>query len=348
MRRTTNLILVSQIFILCSLNLIFGQDGNTPLLFETDSILHIKWQYSIKDLKKETDDSTYMNVAMSYLNNQKSWNEVNTRIRKRGNFRLKNCYFTPVKLKIKKSEAAGSIFEGQKTFKIVLPCKLEKDKNDNVIKEYLAYKIYEIVSPYHFKTRLMNVDFEEIKGKKTKLHQIKGFLIEDDKHIAKRLGGNVYKRKVHPMQQEEVSCTRDALFQYMIGNTDFSEAYRHNVKLFFIDQNYIPIPYDFDMSGLVNASYSVVSQIQGEQLPIGSVRQRLFRGFQRDTEVFMRLRQDFLSKQAEIIQLVKDLKPYFEVENEYIETESYIREFFALIADDDKYYKEIIKKARTE
>ena len=68
-------------------------------------------------------------------------------------------------MKIKKSSSKETLFEGNKKLKLVLPCKLESDLNDNIIKEYLAYKIYEVVSPYHFKTKIVDIQFRETSYK---------------------------------------------------------------------------------------------------------------------------------------------------------------------------------------
>ena len=75
------------------------------------------------------------------------------RLRARGNFRRNTCYFPPIKMKIKKDQTEGTVFEGNKTMKLVLPCKLEAENNDNILQEFIAYKIYEMISPFHFKTK---------------------------------------------------------------------------------------------------------------------------------------------------------------------------------------------------
>ena len=125
---------------------------------------------------------------------------------------------------------------GNKKLKLVLPCKNEKDLNDNIIKEYLAYKLYEIISPYHFQTRLVDIQFREVKGKKAKDFELKGFLIEDDKKVAKFHDGKVFERFIHPLAMDADTSVQNALFKFMIGNTDFSVAYQHNGKLLYIDK----------------------------------------------------------------------------------------------------------------
>lgn len=174
------------IFYLLSTALCYAQEvetnkklGKVSKLFLTDSILPIKMSYSFKELRKNTNDSTYLNIDMAYQQTLGDWQNIPLRVRARGNFRLKTCYFPPVKMRIRKAEAKGTLFKGNKEIKLVLPCVLEKDADDNVIKELIAYKLYELASPYHFKTRLVDIALSESKGKKVKEHQVKGFFIED-------------------------------------------------------------------------------------------------------------------------------------------------------------------------
>ncbi|MBT8186938.1 MAG: hypothetical protein HKP24_09150 [Croceitalea sp.] len=318
----------------------------TTKLFLNEALLPIKLNYSIKELKSETNDSIYVQSKLEYQDSEGSWDTLEVKIRARGNFRRANCYYAPVKMKIKKAEANGTLFKGNKELKLVFPCLTEKAGNDNVIEEYMAYKIFEQLSPYHFKTRLFDAEFIEERGRKQKVHQIKGFFIEDISRIAKRFECNRLKRSVHPLQQDGHCSTRNAFFQFMIGNTDFSTGHQHNEKLLFVDKKTVPVPYDFDMSGLVNASYSTVSQIGGETLPITSVRERLYRGFKRDMQVYDDVRAEFLSKKEQIMATVDTLQPYFENSNNFDMARSYIEDFFKLLANDSKFKLEVVTAAR--
>ena len=166
--------------------------------------------------------------------------------------------------------------------------------------------------------------------------------------VAKRHNGNVLNIKVHPLGQEGICSVRNALFQYMIGNTDYSSAYGHNVKLFFIDKNTIPVPYDFDMSGLVNANYAVVSQIGNKTLPIDNVRHRLYRGFKHPEDVFQTVRQEFLSQKDAIFNIMEACKPFFDSNTEYEHAKRYIAEFYEILNSDTKFSNNIVRVARTK
>ena len=149
--------------------------------------------YSDQSPMENTTDSTFIETDLNFMHEGK-WNTIPVSLRARGNFRRAKCYFPPIKMKIKKSQYKNTVFNGNKSLKLVLPCRTDDAKNDNIIKEYLAYKIYELISPYHFKTRRVNVEFTEPKGRKVKTFSLKGFLIEDDSKLAKRFEGKVVEQ----------------------------------------------------------------------------------------------------------------------------------------------------------
>ncbi|MEP0134246.1 MAG: hypothetical protein ABJJ25_08455 [Eudoraea sp.] len=322
------------------------QDNQVTELFLTNDPIPVKLRYSNKVLRKETNDSTYIDSEIQYMSSDDSWKTLEVKIRARGNYRRENCYFPPVKMKIKKAVTAGTLFEGNKKLKLVLPCVLQNDYNDKVIKEYMAYKLYELVSPYHFNTRLLDIDFTDEKGQKVKTYTVKGFFIEDIDRVKDRCNGKQIKRSVHPLQQDDLCSVRNDFFQFMIGNTDYSSAYRHNEKLLFVDGKIMPVPYDFDMSGLVDASYAVVSQVQGEVLSITDVTHRLYRGFKRNPAVYQSVRKEFLNNKIKMLTIVNDLESSFEDPKEFATARRFINDFFDVLANDSTYKKQILNEAR--
>ena len=154
-------------------------------------------------------------------------------------------------------------------------------------------------------------------------------------------------RTMHPMAQDPLSSVRNAFFQFMIGNTDFSTYVLHNEKLLYIDKKVIPVPYDFDMSGLVDTGYATVSHANDEPLPISSVRDRLYRGFKRDPKIIAQVRQEFLDNKAAILEELEKREALFENPKEYASARNYILDFFKILEDDKLYNKEITNKLRT-
>jgi len=319
---------------------------NSKILFLDQNQLAIKMSFSVKNLKKKTNDSTYVPSKMMYQLQDSSWHTIDINLRVRGNYRLKNCYFPPLKIKINKEVSKNTMFEGNKSLKIIMPCLIQKDCNDNVIKELIAYKLYEVISPHHFKTRLLDFSFEEIKKNKSKMHQLKAVFIENNSAVASRIGGKIHKPFIHPRRQDAISSIRHAFFQFMIGNTDFSQAYMHNVKVFYIDKKMIPIPYDFDMSGLINSSYAVVSQINNQKLNAHSVTQRIYRGFSRDYKQLDQVRQEFMAHKNEMLTILDNHTHYFSNPKEFTKAKDYIISFFDIIEDDKSYKRAIVDKAR--
>lgn len=316
-------------------------------LFNAKSILPIDLNFSINDIKKETNDSTYIASVISYLEQDGAKETLDVQLRVRGNFRLNNCYFPPLKMKIEKDVRKGTLFEENKKIKIVLPCKMQKNGNDYIVKEFMAYQLYEIISPYHFKTRRVDITLKDDTEKNPKTYNLKGIFIEDDEIVAKRHDGKVLERSIHALNQDDLTSVQNAFFQYMIGNTDFSTAIQHNEKLLYVNNMIVPLPYDFDMSGLVNASYSVVSEINGESLPISSVLERYYRGFKRNPEILEQVRNEFIANEDELMQIVNALQSDFEYPKEFERTREYIFKFFDIIKNDKKYQSKIIRNLQT-
>ena len=312
-------------------------------LFNDQDILKIKLSYSNAEMRMDTDDTTFIKVNLEYYNNNK-WESLNVNLRARGNFRRSKCYFPPIKMRIKKSSAKGTLFEGNKNLKLVMPCLLKKEKNDNILQEFIAYKFYEKISPYYFKTRLVDIEFTEIKKKKTEVHNLIGFLIEDDKRVADRFEGKSFERYIHPKAMDDMTSVQNSIFQFMIGNTDFSVAYQHNGKLLYANKKIHPLPYDFDLCGLVDASYAIVNSTLG----ISSVRDRKYRGFKRDESLLEKVREQIISKKNEFFQIVDSQKSKFEIPSEFESTNEFLTSFFDIIEEDKSFKKEVLQMMRTK
>ncbi len=323
-------------------SILFAQETENSL-FSSNDILESKIAFSPKVLRKSNNDTLYFDTPLMFKVGGE-WKEMEIGIRARGNFRRSTCYYPPIKVDLKKKKAKETIFEGQNKLKLVLPCLKQSDKNDNILKELMVYKLFELVTPYHFKTRRLTVEFTDQNKKKTTVETINGFFIEDDKKVAKRAKGKVFERYIHPMAMDSDASIRNALFQYMIGNTDFSTAYQHNGKLLYAGKKIIPLPYDFDMSGFINPSYAVVN----ETLGIDNIRDRKYRGFKRAEEDFQKVRKDFIAQKQAMYDLMKTYEADFDNPKEYDEAYTYVESFFEIIEDDNAFKKNVIDAARTK
>ena len=319
----------------------------TSALFQNQYLLSIQLKFSIKNIKKNTNDSTYVSSTLLYKNEDALWDSIKIKIRARGNHRRENCYYVPLKLKMKKWTAKGTLFEGNQKLKLVLPCLSDKNNDDYVVKEYMAYKLFEIISPFHFKTRLVNIELLQERGKRLIKKELKGIIIEDIDKVAKRHDGHEYKRFVHPLEQEAITSIQNNLFQYLIGNTDYSIRSQHNQKLLFIDKKFICIPYDFDMSGLVDANYAAVSGIENMPIKITEVTQRIFKGYKRDELLLQKVRQDFIGHKTQMFKAIDNLRESFHEPKQFLTAKQFIVDFFEILESDKKFNKHIVSRART-
>lgn len=215
----------------------------------------------------------------------------------RGNHRRNPevCRFPPLLLNFSRKTTQRTLFEHVNRVKLVTHCLGE----DYVLREYLVYKLYNILTDKSFRVRLCRIEYEDLQGKR-KTETRYAFLIEDDKEMAKRNRGEIVPKAIAismaGMDAEAMATL--AVFQYMIGNTDWSVPYRHNIKLLSVDSLAAPypVPYDFDYSGIVAPPYAVPPP----ELGIASVRQRLYRGCHFPDHIYADVIRTFQTHRAAI------------------------------------------------
>jgi hypothetical protein len=315
----------------------------TSPLFSSQEPLPIKMSFSVKELRKNTNDSTYMDSFLMLESSPGQWDTIPLEMRTRGNFRLTNCYYPPIRIKFKNKNINGTVFEKNKSLKLVLPCQKGKGADSYIGKEYLAYQLLEDITRYHFDTRLVKLKFTNLDDKKPEEMELLGFLIQDDDEVADRFGGKIVEgRKIPPSFMQDSATVRQDLFQFMIGNTDFSALFLHNQKVLQLDEKtIIPLAYDFDMCGLVSPPYAQVSP----QLKIRSVTDRLYRGFCRD-EVFIQvIRQEFLAKEPQFWSTVERQQPYM-TDTEMKVTKTFLKGFFDVLKNDRLFRDKILAACR--
>ena len=92
----------------------------------------------------------------------------------------------------------------------------------------------------------------------------KGDRLMGDVQNAMMGDSNLVRVASQNIQRPAASSLRLDFFQYMIANTDFSTQFLHNIKAIQTKNGrFIPIAYDFDMSGVVNAPYATFDEKLG-------------------------------------------------------------------------------------
>lgn len=262
-------------------------------------------------------------------------------IRARGEFRRGECYMPPIMVSFKSPNKG--VLNPLGRLKLVWPCGGSKYDEQLLLKEYLVYKIYNLLTEKSFRVRLVKMGYQDIKGK-LKSQSRYSFFIEDVDEMAKRNNCVEIESKVyHTQSTAREQTTLLSLFQYMVGNIDWAVPVYKNLKLMrnISDTFTVPIivPYDFDYCGLVNASYAVPPP----ELSIISIRQRVYRGFPRSMkevqsalQIFRRQRQhiDSLVKNFELLtpDNRKDMINYLDGFFEQIEKEKEVMDIFIVNA----------------
>lgn len=268
---------------------------------------------------------------------------LRVRFRQRGNTRRVACALPPLRLNFVKGEVAGTLFDGQDKLKLVGVCERDRDYRDYLLLEYLAYRAFALLTPASFDTRLLELQYVDTAGSGSMRRP--GFLLEDVDALAARLGMD--ELGTPTVSRDELDPDASALaelFAYMIGNTDFStnrgprgEDCCHNVKLLTGgERGIVPVPYDFDLSGLVDTPYA----LPAKALPITDTRTRLFRGLCKAPAHFDRARRRFLERQAEILALFDDSTLLGRRSRS--KSLRYLGEFFEVLSEPERFEREIV------
>lgn len=301
-------------------------------LFERDSPLKIQLSGQVEVLLQDRgEDPQYHEIQLTYTDSSVSNQPVSIpiQVRVRGNFRrLKsNCDFPPLLLNFSGTTTKGTLFESQNKVKLVMPCQGDK----YVVREYLIYQIYNRLTPKSFKARLVSIELQDPNLKPKRAAFFYGILLEEEEQVAERNGMIMLERQlVRPEQTQKEDFLTMAVFEYLIGNTDWSVQYRQNVKLIAKDTLSIPItvPYDFDHAGIVSAPYA----LPAFELGLNSTRERRYRGYCiQDMKQFEPVVAKFNEARDDFYRIYSEC-PYLELG--YVKTTlKYLDDFYKTIND---------------
>lgn len=300
----------------------------TGPLFKSDEVLHIKLVADFRAIQKDRgDEVSYHQALLSYLDKQNDSISIPVKVKVRGNFRRKfgNCTLPPLLLNFPEKKVKHTVFEKQEKLKLVTRCQAE----DYVAQEYMVYKLYNLLTEYSFKARIALITYEDSAGNR-KTETSAGFIIEDEDVLAKRLRTQLRSKKTKTNMNvtDQVGMATVAVFQYMIGNTDWSVPFQHNIRL--LEQSPglpMPVAYDFDHAGIVEAKYAAPA----EDLKLRNTRQRLYRGYSYAPETFATVFENFNRIKPQVYALYRR-NP--NLEEKYVDrTLKYLDEFYETIND---------------
>ncbi len=299
--------------------------ARTAPLFQSQEFLEFTIEADFETMRDDDrgDDAEERPATITFAGPDGTPQTYDFQVRTRGIFRLqsRNCQNPPIRLNLRTSAMAGTVFEGQDKLKLVGVCRTRQDYWEQyVLQEYLIYRTYNQLTDVGFQVRPVRVTYVDTSDDVDTFTKY-GFLIEAEEAMSARNGARSIEwppewgqligkyapgsNQLMPQVHEPRQAVILDVFQYMIGNTDWSAVEFHNVKLVeYRDGTLMTVPYDFDFSGAVNARYANPD----ESLNLRNVKQRLFRGFchedvGRDWAIYEEVVALFLETKEEIYDL---------------------------------------------
>jgi hypothetical protein len=225
----------------------------------------------------------------------------------RGKFRRSRCETPPLKLDLDKKELAAAGLSKHDKFKLVVPCFSDTNATNLVLREYLAYRAYALISPdAHYRAQLLRITFRDVYGLEPDQTDY-AFLIEDTDEMAARAGGRELDEAIGlPAERfDETAEATHALWQYLVGNGDWSLPLQRNVKVVELPTGtLVPVAYDFDFSGWVGAPYASPTRTSGQE----SIYERVYLGYRQPERTLREVSSSFRGQRRELLRLVDDFE----------------------------------------
>ena len=334
---------MSVVLLLLLSNPVFSQDDKLPTLFsklyeaETKPKITITTAYRRllnKSNKEEYQDCTLKIESEGF--DQPI--ELMSRIRSRGNMRKQVCIIPPVKIDFMDEDLIALGLDTVDKLKMVFPCRNRTSDQERLYKELMLYDVYEVINPNSIRARLVDIAFIEegvVKAEYT------GFIVEDELEYAHRMNARIVESgKLRADVLDRESFLKMTFFQYMIANVDWSVVNKHNLEMVKLPdvQRVVPLPYDFDYSGIVGHHYAVPH----ETLPIKTVQERYFFDYKVKEGEFYAMVDFYNSKKDDILR-VCDEATYMKPKTQEA-SKSFLNSFFKLLEKPNRLKSEIVKR----
>jgi len=331
----------------------FAEPAGPDPLFAEDAVLKVSLRGPLTTLAREKSAEEQPEHAgtLSYTEADGRAMAFDIVLQGRGHSRRRQdvCKFPPLWVDLpKKKTLKGTLFEGQNKLKLVTFCRPTDRHQQFLLKEYVAYRLFNHLTDNSFRVRLLQVDYVDADRDDTTTTRW-GFFIEHKKRLAKRLGYPL--REPIAIEREQLDpeyASRIEVFNYLLGNTDYSliaagpgrECCHNSVLLELPDQRFMSVPYDFDMTGFVDPPYQMVSP----EMRISNVRQRLFRGYCWPGDYTRRAVEALLAEKAELLEIVRSDPRMDERSRE--KAAAYLESGFAILEDPKDLERRVLGACR--
>jgi hypothetical protein len=308
-------------------------------LFEDDEVIDVELTGPLSQLidNKESREEYPFTLQTNGVT-------LELKARVRGKSRLRVCNFPPIRLNFEDAGDKPTVFAGQNKLKLVTHCGIGNATEKNLLAEYAAFRIFGLFSNAAYRVRLLRITYVDSGEGTSEQHY--GFVIETTDRLSERLGGENLKRPgVALSQLNDEQAALVYVFQYLIGNTDWSLVSDekgadccHNVELIEVGGEIYLVPYDFDLAGLVDAPYAKADP----SLRLNSVRSRLYRGYCTDGAELESALQNIRGHEESVYRLVYDIPGLTDKQKK--RAVSYLEDFFDKAEDQEKLLKSFEKK----
>jgi len=335
--------------LLLALSAASAQDADeVDPLFASEEVLNVRIVAPFDIIARDRPVDEYVSGKFHYTAGDGELVELDVGVRTRGRYRRRPdiCSFPPLRLNFKKSQVKETLFTGQDKLKLVTQCATGSYIYEQaLLAEFLAYRILNLLTDTSFRVRLLRIEYVNTGVEKS----FDGYavLIEHKDSLARRIGIPplvVEKTTVASLEPKYLNLT--SVFQYLIGNTDFSPIAGsrggeccHNHTLFGEEgESYYSIPYDFDMSGFISAPHATPNP----KLRLDSVRERLYRGRCVNNELLPATLDKFQAKRDDIEGLIRDQAGLGRTKRE--EILRFVSDFYRKIASTKSVNRHFVSK----
>jgi hypothetical protein len=251
-------------------------EKEVPAFFRSETPLSMTLTTNIKQIRKDKgEDAPYRWATLTYDSAGKPA-QMPLKVRTRGIWRLRNCTFPPIRLNFSDKATKNTLFDDLENPKLVSYCKDTDPYEQYILQEYQLYRIYQLLTPVSHRVRLLKLAYVDSASQKKESERY-AIVVEDPNQLANRNLAKIVKVKgAGPSDLEQKELALAYVFEYLIGNLDFSFNGLHNTELLATtDGRMLPVAYDFDFAGAVNTSYAVPPPDYG----VPNVRTRKFMGY---------------------------------------------------------------------
>ncbi len=319
-----------------------AQANKTDTLFLSDEVINMEMSSHFTEIRSDTaKDPKPHPGKLTYNDPDGKIRKFSVKVRARGDFRRNPeiCTFPPLLVNFRKNEVRNSIFNNQDKLKLVTACQREED----VVEEYLIYKMYNLVTDMSLKVRLVKVVYIDENTHKQVFERY-SFFIEHEDQLAERNNAVERDSLLNPFNLDRENLMKMSVFEYLIGNRDWFISSRRNVIIMrLLDKTKAlhVVPYDFDFAGLIDASYTKPRDVPEQFLS----KRRVYKGICFTEEEFNQTFDFYRKLRPEFESLINSQEIISKATRK--ENLRYLEEFYQIIDSKAQFKKEFLDVCET-